>query len=83
MNNNVSGLVIGKLGETIRQLQEETHASLRAVAKDTYPVCSAERLFYITGTKSQVIDCVTRMLQRVQSAPVIKRAPVPIPTISI
>jgi len=66
--NNTAGLIIGKGGETIKAMKEETKANILITGRDESPV-HGERILIIKGNTEQRIEAARVVISKIASDP--------------
>jgi len=66
--NNTAGIIIGKGGETIKAMKEETKANILITGRDESPV-HGERILIIKGNTEQRIEAARAVISKIASDP--------------
>jgi len=68
MPNSTAGIIIGRNGATIKELQEETKAKIAIVGRDESSV-RGERILTITGNTEQRIEAARQIISKIAADP--------------
>eukprot|EP00397_Hematodinium_sp_SG-2012_P004315 GEMP01004326.1.p1 GENE.GEMP01004326.1~~GEMP01004326.1.p1 ORF type:complete len:830 (+),score=202.96 GEMP01004326.1:944-3433(+) len=76
VDNEIIGLIIGSGGETIRRLEEETHAKITVAKDSTCAPGDNKRMIYVTGDTEEIVEDARKKVCDIRDGAT-KRKPAP------